>query len=225
MTTAPTLETFYSIVKQAVVDMDYLLGVQVNTFGLVDESPDLLGHSFGYSFGDFENGFFWSRRWVLSGADPNTINAEFPAIFVELEDTDLKTGAHRISFVLVDKIECENCPAGVVRTGPMLTANLTRAARALLKEIDTYALYEKGDEYAWASQGRAATWTPLPTDEVDYLHHYLNTDSSSIRPWGDYSGLRGITLSMTLTTCESETALWKYNEPVEPMSGATNCGC
>lgn len=225
MTLAPTLETFYSIVKQAVIDMDYLPGVQVNTFGLVDDTPDVFGESFGYSFGSYLNGFFWSRMWVLNGADPNKISGEYPALFLELAGSDLEDGTHQISMVLIDKIECSTCPPEIIRTGPAIESNLRRAVRALLAEVDGYVLYDLGEQYQWASPGRMATWDDLPEDEADHLNEYLDLTRASIRRWGDYPELRGVTLTMSLTTCESSVAPFRYYTPTEPLTGATWCGC
>ena len=223
MTTAPTLQTFYHIARQAVIDMDYLPGVQINTFALVDGMPDLEGQSFGYGYSDFEHGYFWSRGWVLGGGDPNTIKGEFPVLFLELNGTDLDNGDHEISLTLVDKIECESCPPELVRTGPTLTANLTRAARALLSEVNSYVLYDMGSTLQWMSEGRAETVER--GFEQDELSEYLDLTRVRIRPWGDYPGLRGITLNLTLTTCESGAAPFRYDTPVDPLVGAINCGC
>lgn len=225
MTTAPTLETFYNIVRQAVIDMDYLPGVQINTFALVDQSPDLMGQSFGYEFNDYLNGFFWSRRWVLGDASPNTICGEYPALFIELTGSDVEDGTHEISIVLVDKIECETCPPEVVRTGPAVESNLRRAARALLLEIESYILYDVGDAYQWASPGRALAWETPPVDEPDDIENYMDVTKTRIRKWGDYPGLRGVALNLGLSTCEVATAPFRYDTPIEPLAGATNCGC
>ena len=95
----------------------------------------------------------------------------------------------------------------------------------MLKEVEAYVLYDIGDAYQWASPGRADTWETVPADEPDDLMNYLDLTRSEINKWGDYPGLRGVTLNLGLTTCEVSQAPFRYDTPVRPLAGAINCGC
>lgn len=229
--TAPTLPTFLAILKQIVVDMKYRPGLAVNTFAVVDDRPDIEGQSFGYSYQDFESGYFWSRDWVASGASRGTIRGQWPVLFVEQRRTGINARGQTqrstefIDIMILDKIVCEGCPPSMKRTGPQVYRNMKRIARGVLNELDRYRKYQRPSGDQWAAIGRAETWGE-PLDEIDSLWEYLNLSSVEIEPWGaSYPNHRGARFQINLHTCEIDDFEFLYDKPPVTLLGATDCGC
>lgn len=231
MNSAPSLETMYSIIRQAVIDMQYNPGLSINTFALVDDRPDVAGESFGYAYSDYEHGYFWSRDWVAAGHDRNKIKGSFPVLFAEQRQA-VKKGkgqtrqiTETIDIMILDKIKCGTCPPAIIRTGPAVYSNLRAMAEAILCEVESYVLYDRGDEYQWAAPGRAEGWPVAPVDEVDYLHEYLTIDGITFQPWGDWAGMRGLRFTLSFSSCKKSDLVFRYDTPITAFVGANNCGC
>ncbi|MEL6274591.1 MAG: hypothetical protein AAFU03_05790 [Bacteroidota bacterium] len=232
----PTLDMFYAILRQVVIDMKYAPGVSINTFAHVDVAPRVDHASFGYSYDDYLNGYFWSRAWVGRGANPNMIKKQFPALFVEtqpstVQQPDRDSICYNVGLVFLDKIECSACPPQIIRSGPTVYNNLIKMARAVLREAHSYVLYELDDGQEtytqWVSPGRleylVSQGVNVLSDDLDELCKYFEPYNVEFRPWGDYPGHRGLLVNIQFNTCEPLNVAFKYDQPVEGFLADQNC--
>ena len=85
-----TRATLVAIFKQAIMDMAFKEGIQVNTFYHLDRMPDFNNQALGATMDLYHEGRFWSRDWANSGASPDEICAQWP--IAVLEDQDIEDG-------------------------------------------------------------------------------------------------------------------------------------
>lgn len=226
------IEDFYQMFRQVVVDMAYNPPYLVNSFAVVDQVPDIRHPSFGYSMEDYHGGRFWSRTWVNGGAAAEGLKGEFPALFVEnrvvmQECPNSQDVEATLWLVLVDKIKCEGCPPGILRTGSAIKEQLRDSLRAILSEFYTYQLFEvDGDPvtYEWLAKGRAQidTRTLTFTDDVEAM---VVPDSLEIGDWGNYKDFRGQYAKLKVRFCWPTQSQFDYSNPVVPQLAYTTCPC
>jgi len=56
---------------------------RINAFTVVDEGKYFTSDALVRSYEDYKLGYYWSRDWELSGADPSTMRKEWPVLGVE----------------------------------------------------------------------------------------------------------------------------------------------
>ena len=89
---------------------------RINSFvGLIDLNLNIAHSSFGANYSDYNQGRFWARDWVASGADPNTMAGNFPVVMLEEKGAsvkNLKTSIIKKEIILysLDKNSCDGCP-------------------------------------------------------------------------------------------------------------------
>lgn len=142
----------YKIFKQIVIT--YPFGShQLNTFAVIDDGSLFATANLKKIYDDYLNGFYWARDWAAKGADPNTINVEYPVLTAEVkrftfEDYELKDGCFDLWIMIADQVDCRDCehPRSVeeVDTDLQLTAmvvlrEFSKFRQYILDEVPTYA--------------------------------------------------------------------------------------
>ena len=224
-------EIVNAIFLQIVQDMRFRPGLSVNTFGVTDQEPDLLGTSFGYAYSDFLTGSFWSRTWANQGANISEMSGEFPALFTEfrsvvpdVEDSNQDSTRYTFTLVLVDRIACPKCPEEVFRNGIRVQNNVIGMLRAVLKEFLTYRLYDIGGELFWLSDGRADVTAGADYPESDIFGYVAEV--GPVRRWGNFEDLRGAFVDVSLDFCWLVDSAFNYSGPVaEPLARVTCNDC
>ena len=56
---------------------------RMNTFSYLIRRADLVESALGRSYDDYLKGYFWSRDWVLGGADPDKMEKEYGILAIE----------------------------------------------------------------------------------------------------------------------------------------------
>lgn len=218
------LLTFISILKQVVIDMAYAPGVAVNTFGYIQDAPDLRAASLGFTHEDFLNGHFWSRDWVNGGAKAAEITYQFPIMLAELNTSQRSRGSreftHLIDVMLLDQVHGDH----EHRTGPQVYGQLTQTALAIMEEVERYRLYDLDTAYQWAVPERQELLFP-DAPEVEDMMTYLRESEVDLQPWGDWATMRGLRWQFKLVTCEDPNVMFKYDHLATPLAGSINCGC
>ncbi len=235
-----TFDALRNIVKQSIIDMPFNPGLQINTFHHLDGPPDLETSNFGASYKDYQSGRFWSRDWVVSGAEPNKLAGKWPYCGFEpgvLNTTDLQDGELDTYFdlLVVDILDCPDCPESMFRSDFMISTTTRQMLRMLLAEMSTYKLYqwlndEDEDVYEWISQGR---FDSLPgTDPrkltgrpIEFFFVGEGMDNVKITPWGLTVGRRGHWARVPIKICEPVMVPFNYNHPAAPELATTICPC
>lgn len=217
-----------SIFLQISKDMAYEAGLQINSFGVLDDPPDLVHDSFGFSYDDYNNGEFWSRVWEGNGADPAKVKGDFPVLFVEEGPTEIscieETGYTVTWYIMVlDKILCETCPPEIVRTPLQVKANTWLMLRRWIAELVTYKYYQVDDNGdlsdQWLSAGRADYLESLPGVTVTDLGQNefitdVQIDPVTIDEAGAWSEFKATRTKIEVYFCEDPGGSWNYKEPV-----------
>lgn len=223
-----TKAQLHAIIKQAIIQMGYSEGIQINTFFQIDRFPDLNNEALGANMSDFNDGRFWSRDWANSGADPNAICAQWPIAIIEDQDItapDLNYDAYilTIDLVLLDRVGCDTCPDFEKRTAAKVQDNMFNSIRALIKEIMSYQYVEIEDggetRMEWASEGLQAyyqTQDQRILNQMDSFETSITTQTFTFTERGIGDQIRGWGITLQLELCEQPDAPWKY-----PISSPT----
>lgn len=78
-----TYNSFIQVLRNIVVFWPYESTGRVNCFATFKERADINHSTFGKTYQDYLEGYFWSRRWVLDGAPKNQMERSYGAILVE----------------------------------------------------------------------------------------------------------------------------------------------
>lgn len=221
--------TLIAIFKQAVADMAYQAGLQLNTFAVLDDAPDLVHDAMGFTYDNYLAGEFWSRFWVGNGADPAKIKADFPVLFVEegaitQECADSWEYRQEWPVLVIDKIECTSCPPGEDRSAETIKANTRTMLRNWLKEVSTYRLAEVDNGVdiieQWISAGRQEYLDSLPGTTVGGIIEDLYSimvgtpiKIEEVGAWDDFKAHRAI---LAFELCEAPAGVFNYKDQVLP---------
>jgi hypothetical protein len=227
------------IFKQIVIDMSYDKDLQINSFAVVDDMIDLNHSSFGKTYEDYLDGFFFSRSWVNGGADANEIKGEFPLLFVEqrslsMDRIDSDSLTLPFYFVVVDKISCDACPPGLTRTSEDTLRNTLAMLRIFFKELLNYKNYT----YTIPGPEKKSSWTT--EGRLDYLigegdvlsRSGFSEDLESLLPdpariqvsqWGNFKDLRAHATEISFTVCDPATGSFSYENATVEDLGRTLC--
>lgn len=234
-----TNQDLFNICIQIIKDWAHNPGLQVNSFIVVDQAPDLRQNSFGKTYTDYLNGRFWSRDWVNEGAAPDKIYATYPALFLEpqnaqLFDPDSENANYTFSFLLVDKIDCDTCPGDQLRSGDRVQDYTRIMLRNFINELSSYGLYRydlgEGEADYWTSAGRLQ----YLLDEA-IISEYQNVGSDmyalidqgpiNFLQWGNLPEMRGTYADLTFNYCENITVGFNYAEVARLAKAVTKPCC
>ena len=135
----------------------------VNTFAVTYNRDDEVDEKFGRTYEDFLNGFFWSRRWVKSGASRSEMRAEYPALLAQVGNSRRpnllrdKDECFDIWLLLIDEIDCSDCE-DKDRSIPTIEQEVMRTLNRIIDEAYTYKLYESDTmpgQFVWFSDAHA----------------------------------------------------------------------
>lgn len=229
-------QVFLSILKQIVIDMSYQAGLQVNSFVNIHGAPNLLHDSFGASIDDYYSGQAWGRKFHGQGADPNHFHLQFPVLLAEqresqIECLDSKDLTDTWYLLVVNKVDCENCPPNM-KNGETVLANTKLMLRAILQELYSYAYYEVEKDgqssFQWLSQGRL---NYLEEDDnfsildgpIEDTVALIPTENIKIAEWGNHKDYRGVYAQIQLQYCEPVSLPFKYDNPILNGLATTVC--
>lgn len=231
-------KTLQAIFKQIVTDMAYEPNTQVNTFAVIGEAPKLRLENFGVKYDHYLEGAFWSRTWVATGADPDKLTAEFPVLFAEnreaeLDDIHSEEITQPWTFLLIDRIECPDCPEPESRTPEQVKRNAMTMLRRFLAELYTYELWEIDRAgtltYEWISRGRVEHYEGeagvTPQAMVEDLESMIQPETVKITEWGDFPDMRGYFATVRFRICVPFSGGFNYKDPAFEELGSTECPC
>lgn len=178
-------------------------------------APDFHAPALGYEFRHYLEGAFWSRPWVLEGADPNTMRAAYPILAAEctaVNIEDITTGRASIEAYLVliasrtDRTDCHPTTADLRES---VAAELVAILRALYN-TRRYLLTRAGDMVeAWALPQRVTDLlTAGMVDDAEELYALSDTIRPDafgpLRDWGEglaAFGIVGMAARVILPAC------------------------
>ena len=215
------------VARQIIIDMAYDPALQINTFAMVDDGIDLKHASFGKSYEDYNEGRFWSRTWVNSGADSSKVQGEWPLLFLEQRTLDLpcidsNEMTLHFYFVLADKITCDSCPPELSRTSDQVLVNTLIMLRRFFKELVTYRHYtyvKDGENLqTWATEGRMNHL--LSTSEIssitgwdeDFDSLLQNPSPINVTQWGNFENIRAHSAKISITVCDITNGEFDYSK-------------
>lgn len=225
-----------AILRQIVLDMAYAPGLQINTFGVITNPPNLYADSFEFDYQAYEDGTFWSRSWVYAGAKRDTMCAEFPALFIEQRSARLESVTDSemtfpFSLLVIDKIECGSCPDKEFRTPQRVKANVLTMLRSYIAELATYELWQlerDGDtSFEWLSAGRLARYKNDETitliDSKMSLMPYVGIEPIELIEWGNYAEFMAYYTSLNFLLCIPTNGTFNYSNPIVPQLAIPIC--
>lgn len=226
-----TTEIFNQIIKQAVIDTAYS-DSQVNTFNAIDIDPDLNSVSFGATYSDFQNGLFWSRDWVNSGASPDTIKGQYPVLMTESRSQSFDIGytesSAMVFLLLIDKVkECSDCP--FPESGRQTTQRVFQILRAIIDEVYSYGKYnvirDGETSVEWISEGRYLAIKDNVEEIyiIEDIQPYLSNNDINIREWGQFIDKRGCYTELNIEVCSANDVEFEYKDEITPTLAITKC--
>lgn len=228
-----TRATLVAIFKQAIMDMAFKEGIQVNTFYHLDRMPDFNNQALGATMDLYHEGRFWSRDWANSGASPDEICAQWPIAVLEDQDVEdeclwEKEYEFELELVIMDRLTCDNCPNFQEQTSTQVQKNTFDALRSLMNEIMSFEYNTMNDgsddRNEWMSTGRRDYYIgegqTLVTTLED-LRSILLTQTAQLIERGIGDNLRGYGVRLRFTLCEDFSATFKYSTTL-PKSLTTN---
>lgn len=235
-----TKKDIINIFRQIVEDFPYLPCKQLDTFALVDGDDAFSTTNLKKTYEDYQAGFFWSRSWVLAGADPNTLCATYPALILEHKKSTYDnirddSVCHEFYLLVTDLLDCGDCECK--RTPDQVKCDVMDVINSVLKEFVTYKLYDitdGEDEYqAWLSDGRKA-YLQAENPEMIFefccndIAHSVNSDNIEINEWKSHSNNKvvGYATRLTICDCRAEKVEYDYTEKsVKELSTASCLSC
>lgn len=206
---------------------------RLNTFGVLDKRSDLLESGLGLGYDDFLEGYFWSRRWVYGGADPNQLEKEYGLLTVEHKNSRLKSLEQMETwtpmslgvFLLRD---CDEVDGLLPRKKVELMAarNMWRVLSRLSK-LMKWKLVKSGGgvEYGWMTEEEKAALEALGSlsgySEVNMLGRsfggYMKPEGNE---WEVYmtnfelgDNVVSVGCDVVFHTCEADGGEWDYDVP------------
>lgn len=224
-----TFNTFIQVLRNIVVYWPYQEVGRVNCFATFKDRAEVLHSTFGRTYKDYLEGYFWSRPWVLAGAPRNAMERSFGAILVEHKRgrvMDASLGmVEQIVFVnslqLVEQGEA-------LQTEDSLAILNQQILLSFLREIDLVMQYTvtptAGSPYsAWLSPTHAALLEADPgVSSVDEQGHPL---AAYITNWGsqevlqNYFGIeeqRSSMIELRVKTCDAPVSNFDYGQADTP---------
>lgn len=205
---------------------------QLNTFALVDSADDLELPNLGKTYQDFLANSFWARKWVLEGADPNTLNKQYPILALEQKvikkkDIFAKEGCYTFWFTVMDVPDCPTCKDACKRSVDQVDCDIQEIALSIQQELKNYGLFEvaftdqEEPVFLWVSSGQIVQWeTDLAIDyyePIGDLCDFITSEAVEIFPTevGTADGARAVTFSFQICTCAETSNNFDFTR-IEP---------
>ena len=224
-----TVETFLQIFRQIVIDFPHSDTRQINSLALVYDWPDLRTPSWGKTYADYLAGHFYSRNWENSGADPDTISGQFPALFVEPGDVIAsssslrKTKTNRLTLLFVAQKDCDGCQ---MRSAETVRQNLLYTIQAFFEELQTYSYVNIDSIGMWLSAGRLQYLINEGATVDEYgemIGSYFEPGEYQIKNWLGMPDLVGAYVEIELETCEETGIEFTYEHPIIDNLAVVRC--
>ena len=140
---------------------------RMNTFSYLIRRADLVESALGRSYDDYLKGYFWSRDWVLGGADPDKMEKEYGILAIEKNEiqfdggveSGVKSAIHRLSVNCFLDRSCVDCPGGLRSVGEVesMLEDCLWVYLNYLYSVQKFAVLENGgaNYNSWMTQGNA----------------------------------------------------------------------
>lgn len=210
-----------------------------NTFFVIDTGDEFETENLKATYSDYQKGDFWSRRWVLQGANPETLCKQYPIIGLEQKSMRLpETFANSICYdywvILADTPDCEGCDSTCQRTKDEVDNDLFVNSVILLQELKRYKKYKlskNGNSWeAWMTSdwvqfllasGDIDSWSDL----CDYIEMMVSDAPIEIRSSniGLTDGARAVAFPLSFCDCAIEQTPFDYNIREPDGTATTKC--
>lgn len=190
---------------------------RINSFvGLIELNINLQHPSFGANYSDYNDGRFWARDWVASGADPNTMKGNYPVIMLEEKATimrGLKSSTEKKELILysLDKNACDGCPPEIRSPQSAYKTALFwfKAFSKYVLSHEVIRLLPSGEEF-WLTREEAQVMKDNEEIEdfrvsgVPMTSLWLNEGEFKLEPYSDgvLNGVRGYYTKILVNVCE-----------------------
>jgi len=217
---------------------------QINTFAVVDSIADLETSNLGATYQDYLDGSFWSRKWVMQGADPDTLCKEYPMLVLEQKKGRKKDILESTTcldwwLVFMDVPDCGDCKDECKRSIAKVDSDLRDMVEVILKEVKRFALYsitdgESNVSQVWATDDQIQHWFATGAI-IDYTN-----DCGDILPFldcgipvdicaadvGNVDQARAISIMIRACDCHDIETEFDYTLEVPKGIARTKCeGC
>jgi hypothetical protein len=211
---------------------------RINSFvGLIDLNLNINHPSFGANYSDYNQGRFWARDWVASGADPNTMAGNFPVVMMEEKAAvlkNLKTSILKkeIVFYSLDKNSCDGCPPEI-RSPHSAYETALFWFRAFLKgvlEHQIITVLPSGDEL-WITKEEAQQMkdaekiTDYRITGIPMTTWLLHEGEFKLEPFSDgvLNGARGYYTKMFVQVCDEANIEYNFERIDWHRIAVQNC--
>ncbi len=173
---------------------------------------------------DYLEGNFWSRDWVASGADPDKLCLEYPALGFECiegrYDRKCKKACAKIGIILVGKYDCKDCCKGCDRTKDKVHSDVFEMLVDVWQEFLSYGIYKTDDGFIWATPGMGVGTHPNPKMENLVKDSDSVTITERIMPGQNQVAF---SLSFEICGCYEKRKGFDYTERNYKTKGVTKC--
>jgi hypothetical protein len=208
-----TRDDVIQIVKEIVRLWPYSKCTQPDTFAIVDNASQLESDNLGKTYQDYLNGHFWSRSWVLSGADPNKLKKAYPMILLEQKNATRETFDDRETcwewwFVLADIPDCVTC-GDCNRSKDTIDTELQVMALSLTDYLSQIKLITFDNTHlVWTTTQQAqkyitdGLYSTYTVDSID-ITQYIRNSVFNVSPGslGLTDSARSAIFSLTICSC------------------------
>lgn len=209
----------------------------INAFFVYNTILDDSLVGFGKKYEDFQNGYYWARDWMDSGADPNGLKSEFPFLAIEnkqisggiLESDTVKS---KFYLVVAAPLECKECE-NYFSTIQNIEADTFKSLLYILKKCDEVKLYNYFLSYDDYETYFSRYFTPEMWEAFKAANPNVILDSnedisisiiSDFKRWGagTRDNLIGYSIEIMINYCESIDDDFEYRE-MEDYLAVTKC--
>jgi hypothetical protein len=229
------------VLRQIVVDTPYAKCGGINTFLFLDDVKDVEKKNFGQTFQSYKEGAFWSRDWIASGANPNNIAVKYPVLVVEQRNSTQKTIDTKVlcsmySLVVIDQINCTDCPKECQRTPEKIESDTILTLQNYLFELSRYCqadwtLLDGTQKSGFVSKGRLEYWLQngiiTGYNVKRKLTALLQSEQFEFNSFGEgFTGqIRGTATSFSVCMCWQSNTQVAYNYIDTPISQIATVKC
>jgi hypothetical protein len=200
----------------------------INTFSVISDGAIFNKTNLDKVYQDYQEGFFWSRDWVNSGASKANLSVQYPILGIENKVVKLSLDAgasipksHKFSILLVDTID-RKC--GCARSEDMVYEDLLETLTALLEEFRTIRLFSDGGNKYWLPVSHGE-FLGFVEDECEEIINYLANTDIEIFPANRAfinDGI-GVIIHFEIKGCSSSKKDFNYNAISVDQIGVANC--
>jgi len=216
---------------------------RLNTFSYLDKGSDIAESALGRSFDDYQEGFFWARDWVLSGASPSRMEKEYGILAVESKevnvDPDFTNQVVRpVTINILILRDCEECKTNY-RPVMEVQEEVVKAFRTLLERFNGVFEFEvqpvTGGPYkTWMTTTQAQYYLANRPGEITSISQMGDSLMSYIQPergnwqvfptnWQLGDNVIGAAMNITISTCDPVNPVWDHDISPGDALGVVKC--